>query len=220
MLPKFFTDVLHVTQIAELYEQRFLTPTNYIPLHWTNEGLKVNSTGAEFSDDSVDRAMVDQEVITRIPGIVRQARDKGQKHILVFVNSIADAEYLTTVVQSSAAVSSQTKKKEREELIEKFRAGEIQTVFNVGVLTTGFDFPELDTIIIGRPTMSLALYMQMIGRGIRLAPGKTHCSVVDMCGNYNRFGKIETIEYRQQPGGRLWELVNDGKVLSNVKLKP
>ena len=220
MRPAFFNKFLHVTQVKELYDQGFLCPVKYIPMAWDNGGLAVNTTGAEFSDESVERAMIDQEIMKKIPPIIQQSIDKGRKHRIVFVSSINDAEYLEGRVPDSAVVSSYTKKKEREEILGKFKAGEIKTVFNVGVLTIGFDFPALDTIIIARPTMSLALYMQMIGRGIRQSEGKEDCAVVDMCGNYNRFGEIEKIEYRQQEfGQQLWELVNDGKVLSNVKLK-
>jgi DNA repair protein RadD len=188
---------------------------------WRNDGLVVNTSGAEFTEESIERVLLEQEVIARIPGIVKESIEKGRKHRIVFVSSVADAEYLATIVPNSKAVSALTKPQERADILTRFKAGEIQTVFNVGVLTIGFDFPALDTIIIARPTMSLSLYMQMIGRGIRLSEGKVDCAVVDMCGNYNRFGEIETIEYKQLPyGQKLWVLMNKGQVLSNVKLKP
>ena len=61
---------------------------------------------------------------------------------------------------------------------------------NVGVLTTGFDFPNLDCIILSRPTKSLALYYQMVGRGVRPAPNKEKCDVFDLCGNWATFGNV------------------------------
>jgi DNA repair protein RadD len=87
----------------------------------------------------------------------------------------------------------------------------------VGVLTVGFDFPELDTIIIARPTLSLALYMQMIGRGIRKAEGKKDCAIVDLCGNYNRFGKIEDIKYVTDENDK-WVIKSGEKLLSGIPL--
>jgi len=70
----------------------------------------------------------------------------------------------------------------------------VNEVTNVGVLTTGFDFPELDHIVLGRPTMSLALYYQMVGRGVRISERKRYCLVTDLCGNINKFGKVEDYE--------------------------
>jgi len=61
-------------------------------------------------------------------------------------------------------------------------------------LTTGFDFPELDAIIMARPTNSLSLYYQIIGRGLRKAEGKENCLLIDLSGNVNKFGKIENFE--------------------------
>lgn len=67
-------------------------------------------------------------------------------------------------------------------------------VVNVGVLTTGFDFPALDCIILARPTKSLALYYQMVGRGVRPFPKKETCEVYDLCGNWGTFGNLMTYE--------------------------
>lgn len=214
--PHFFNKFLHVTQISELYDTGFLAPVRYIPMAWEAGQLKVNTTGAEFTDESIEDALVDQMVYQRLPGIIKQSVEKGRKYRLVFVKSVARAMQLTGVVPHSACVHAETKKKERDDILKKFKSGDIHTIFNVGVLTVGFDFPALDTIIIARPTMSLALYMQMIGRGIRPHVDKDNCAVVDMCGNINRFGEIEKIRY-EEIGGK-WCITSEGKVLSGVRL--
>lgn len=214
--PKFFNDFLHITQIHELYEQGFLSPIVYAEMVWDNGQLKVNSTGADYTEDSVDRAIKQQMVIERIPSLVLKALSKGRKHCLVFVKDIEQANELSRTVPKSASVSSETKPKDREKLLDDFKSGKIKVMFNVGVLTEGFDFPELDTIVIARPTMSLSLYMQMIGRGIRLHPDKKDCVVVDLCGNIERFGKIEDIKYVATPTG--YVLKSGEKVLSGVRM--
>lgn len=216
--PRFFNEFIHITQIKELSEQGFLAKIKYIKLSWDNGKLTLNTSGAEYSDDSVNWAIKEQLVIERIPELIQRSIAQGMKHRLVFVKSVADAEYLAQIVPDSACVSAQTKKKERDTIIKEFKSGKIKNIFNVGVLTVGFDFPALDTVIIARPTMSLALYMQMIGRGIRPAEGKTHCAVVDMCGNCDRFGAIEDLEYKRDYKGQ-WVLTNAGKILSGVKLE-
>lgn len=97
-----------------------------------------------------------------------------------------------------------------------FKSGKIKVVANCGVLTTGFDYPELDTIVLCRPTMSLALYYQMVGRVIRPYPGKEGW-VVDLCGNIKTFGKVEDLRIEQPERGK-WMVKTNGKQLTNVIL--
>lgn len=215
--PSFFNKFLHITQIKELYEQGFLSPIKYIEMEWDNGQLKYNSTGAEFSDTSMDMEIKRQRVYEKIPSLIQQSIDKGRKHRLVFVGSIAGAMSMAEKIPDSACIHSGTQKKEREKILKDFKSGKIKTVFNVGVLTVGFDFPELDTIIIARPTMSLTLYMQILGRGIRKHEKKTDCAVVDMCGNIKRFGKIEEIIYTKDHDGK-WIIRDDRKILSGVRI--
>ena len=84
-----------------------------------------------------------------------------RKGILVFTRFLKEAERLTMSIPGCAIVSGDTPKKEREHILEAFKAGEIPVVANVGVLTTGFDYPELDTVVMARPTMSLAMWYQI-----------------------------------------------------------
>ena len=87
-----------------------------------------------------------------------------RKGILVFTRFLKEAERLTMSIPGCVIVSGDTPKKERERILEMFKTGEIPVVANVGVLTTGFDYPELDTVVMARPTMSLAMYYQIVGR--------------------------------------------------------
>lgn len=221
--PRFFNEFLHIIQISEMYEMGYLCPVKWIQIDWNGYMLQKNSTGAEYSDRSIEKAMDQNQVIAKLPGIIKQALEKGRKHVLVFVKTITDAEYMTKIVPNSGYVHSKTTKRERIDMLNKFKAGEIKVMFNVGILTVGFDFPALDTIILGRPTMSLRLYMQMVGRGIRLHDGKENCAVVDMCGNYNRFGPIEDIKLVEEENAYTlkteWVLRNGDKVLTGVPLE-
>jgi DNA repair protein RadD len=216
-LPRFFNRFLHITQIKEMYEQGYLCPINYIEMQWDGSFLEFNSTGAEYSDDSMKKAIERNNIIGRIPNVVEQAIRKGQKSCLVFVRTVEEARSLSAITPFSSYVHALTPKKERVEIIKSFKNGSIKTLYNVAVLTEGFDYPELDTVIIARPTMSLALFVQMIGRGIRLADGKEKCAVVDMCGNLKKFGRIEElrIENDEIEG---WVLRNDKQILSGRRL--
>jgi len=217
-LPRFFNRFLHVTQISELYEQGFLCPIRYVPMTWDTGKLVVNTTGSEYTDKSIEDALKQQKINVQLPAIVKQSREKGRKHSIVFVFSVNDAIELAEKTPDSDYVSAYTELKDRERIIKDFKNGKIKTLYNVNVLTIGFDFTALDTIIIARPTMSLALYMQMIGRGIRPHPGKKDCVVVDMCGNIARFSEIENIKYLQDNNGK-WMIHDGKKVLSGVPIK-
>ena len=111
-------------------------------------------------------------------------------------------------------VSSNTPKQQREAILKAFKAKKINVVANVGVLTTGFDFPELATVVLARPTMSLALYYQMVGRAIRPYEGKTSW-IVDLCGNYKRFGRVEDLQVRETRPG-IYAVFSGYKQLTNV----
>ena len=128
------------------------------------------------------------------------------KHVLVFCANVEQARSLQSYVDGSAVVTAETSKKERERIIEEFRRGIIKTVFNVGVLTTGFDFPELDGIVLLRPTKSIGLYYQMLGRGVRKAEGKDHCKVIDLTGTVKFLGRIESIKLVRE---NMWELKSE-----------
>lgn len=216
-VPKFFNKFLYNVTARTLYEGGYLCPVNYLPLNFETSALQVNSTGAEYTDESIQRAIDRNKIIEKIPDILRQAFQKGQKSCLVFVRSVAEAKRLSEVVPFSDYIHAKSDKKERARTINAFKQGSIKTLFNVSVLTEGFDYPELDTIILARPTMSLTLYAQMIGRVMRVAEGKEKGSVVDMCGNIKRFGKVEELRIEDDPVHG-WVLRNDTKILSGRRL--
>ena len=88
-------------------------------------------------------------------------------------------------------------------------------VANASVLTTGFDYPELDTVVMARPTMSLAMYYQIVGREIRPHKDK-QAWFIDLCGNINRFGKVEDLRLIDENGRGKWAVFSNGKQLTNV----
>ena len=139
-----------------------------------------------------------------------------RKGILVFTRFLKEAKQLTWSIPGAAIVSGDTPKAERERILEAFKRGEIPVVANVGVLTTGFDYPELDTVVMARPTMSLALYYQIVGRCIRPHPSKESAWFVDLCGNIKRFGEVKDLRLENGGNGK-WAVYSNGKQLTNVR---
>lgn len=110
-------------------------------------------------------------------------------------------------------VSADTPSADRDRIVDRFRAGLIKCIVNCGVLTTGFDHPALEAVVVARPTRSLALYYQMGGRGFRIHPDKKNLMFIDLCGNIEQFGKFEDLELSQEGG---WHVRSQGRQLTNV----
>ena len=207
--PRIFSDVVYSVQVRDLLNRGFLSPLNYYQLPVVNTTkLVVNSNGSDYTDRSVRKHY--KEV-----NFSDELMIAGRTSILVFTRFIEEAEALAKALGNKAAVvTGETPANERERILRVFKSGGIKVVTNVGVLTTGFDFPELSTVVLARPTMSLALYYQMVGRAIRPSKGKIGW-VVDICGNYKRFGRVDNLEVRQRASG-IWAVFSGQKQLTNV----
>ena len=214
--PRIFNEMLYAVQVRTLLNRGYLAPMNYYQLNIVDTSrLKVNSTGADFTDASVRRYYREIKFNDSLENIIRRLLVAGRSSILVFTRFIDEANHIArTFSDCAAVVSSDTSKTDRENILRLFKNKQIKVVANVGVLTTGFDFPELATVVLARPTMSLALYYQMCGRAIRPFPGKVSW-VVDLCGNYKRFGRVDDLELRQTKPG-IWAVFSGAKQLTNV----
>lgn len=117
---------------------------------------------------------------------------------LVFCVTIRHAESVLESLLSrgisSAVITGKTPQAERDATIRSFQAGQIRSLVNVKVLTTGFDAPRVDCIVSLRPTLSAGLWVQICGRGMRPSPGKDNCLLLDYAGNIARHGPIDQIQ--------------------------
>jgi DNA repair protein RadD len=213
--PRVFRDVIYHVQNRDLFEAGFLAKLRYSsPVNFDRSRLKVNSTGADFDDQSVKNYYRDSKFPDMVVDVI--TREMGtRRNALVFTRFVEEAEYLVSRVPGTAIVTAETPKTERGKLISGFRSGQIKVICNVGILVLGFDYPELETIIIATPTMSLARYYQMVGRGIRPHPAKKYTEVVDMCGNLKLFGKVEDLRLVNGGNGK-WFISSNGRQLTNV----
>jgi len=210
---------IYQVQVKTLSEAGFLAKVNHYPVNVVDtKQLKINSTGADYTDLLVRKHYNDINFNQKLREIVLRLLKAGRKNILVFTRFIFEAQELSDYLGDIAeVVSSATPKKERKAILNNFKNGKIKVVSNVGILTMGFDFPKLETVVLARPTMSLTLYYQMVGRSIRPNPSKECSWVVDLCETYERFGKIEDLELRETKDN-LWALYSGGKQLTNVYL--
>lgn len=221
--PCVFSEVIYQVQISTLLDMGYLSKLNYYemnPLGWNELNLKVNTTGADYTDKSVvkeyERIDFYGFLVSIVQRLLNPKSGVKRKGILVFTRFLKEAERLTWSIPGTAIVSGETPKKERERILEAFKAGEIPVVANVGVLTTGFDYPELDTIVMARPTMSLSLWYQIVGRAIRPHPNKKAGWIVDLCGNIKRFGEVKDLCLVDGGNGK-WAVYSNNRQLTNVR---
>lgn len=223
--PRIFSDVLYYCQISDLLAKGYLANLHYYDCTAIDMSrVQSNSTGADFDDKSLKeeykRSGFYDKLTSTTMRVLRPKSGIPRNGVLTFTRYIEEAESLVGKLRSvginSDIVTGETPKKERESILTQFKAGRIKVVANVGTLTTGFDYPELDTVILGRPTKSLALYYQMVGRAIRPHDGKDGW-IVDLCGTYRRFGNVADLKIdREAPNSARWCVMSHGKQLTNV----
>ena len=204
----FFKFILHVSQIQDIVELGYWTPLEYQSYDFDTGALVYNSSGAEYTNDSIARSYENQNIGNKIVKKVAELQDR--KSILVAVPTIEQATELARKIPSAAVVHGGTPKDERRRIIEEFRNQQIRVIVQVNVLTVGFDYPELDCLITGRPTASISWWYQFVGRGTRIHENKRDCLVVDFVGSVEKFGKVEALYYKQD-GDENWELYGENK---------
>ncbi|MEZ9347347.1 DEAD/DEAH box helicase [Vibrio splendidus] len=185
--PRFFRDCIFELPIRYLLDEGFLTPARMIDapvLSYDFSQLKPASTG-RYKEAELD--MVIEQSKRATPQIVDQIIElaKDKLGIMVFAATVRHAQEILGLlpVGESSIVIGDTPTLERDQIISDFKERKIKFLVNVSVLTTGFDAPHVDLIAILRPTESISLYQQIVGRGLRLSPGKKECLVLDYAGN-------------------------------------
>ena len=212
----FFKEIIHVAQIKEMCELGFWSPLQYESYDFNTGELVYNSTGAEFTDDSIKRAYKNNDIGGKIVRRVAELTDR--KSILIAVPTIDEAMDLSGRIPMSAPMYSGMPDKERKQVIDDFKSGRLRVVVQVTILSVGFDHPELDCIITGRPTASLSWWYQFVGRVTRIHPDKSNGLVVDFVGSVPKFGKVEDLYFKYE--APLWKLYGEQqKLLTGIPLR-
>lgn len=219
--PRYFQKIVHVTQVKELIDNGFWSELKYEIWKFDTNALRLNNTGAEYTADSISQAIAKIGLNNTIYKRVLQLLNE-RKHILVAMDSVTSCNRISEFMNSkmgdiTAVVSNETSKKKREKIIEDFKSGKIRVVFNYSALSTGFDFPELDCVVLGRPTFSFPYFYQALGRAVRPHLSKEDALIVDCCENYSRFGRIEDLSIEEFPG-RGWCMFTGNKLISGVPM--
>lgn len=205
MKPFFWRRMLYVVNTDVLMFGGYLTPLEYIDVSlYDHDDLPTNKSMTDFDLEKVDDMIVDKygDIADYISVLPHQSK-------LVFCASVKQAEALQQLIKGSMVVTSNTTRKEREKAVSDLHSGRLRVLLNVGIYTVGFDYPELDCLIILRPTQSLRLHSQILGRASRIYPGKEKAYVYDLAGNIKKLGTLESIRVTKVEGK--WDVVSDTK---------
>jgi superfamily II DNA or RNA helicase len=174
--------------IPEMVQEGYLAPLTWKPVQVDLDLAEVATTRhsgeLDYAETTLARQLLGETITVWL--VAHTASLIEQRPTLVFVASVQHADYLSAAFRacgfSAAVVSGRTGRRQRDELFANWRRGSIQVVCNCALLTEGYDFPGIAALVIARPTLSPGFYMQMLGRGMRKAEGKTDCLVIDVLG--------------------------------------
>lgn len=214
-IPKLFTEVLYNIPISEMVENGFWKKLEYKSFNFKNKFLELNSNKSDYSDKSMRDWYIGNKIQEDIIKCINACLKNGKKSILVFLPSVQACLDLEKLVPNSKAVYGDMPKEDREIAVEGFLDGTFSVVFNMEVLTTGFDFLGLDCLILARPTNSLAKYYQMIGRITRLYD--VIGTIIDLVGLVEKFGRIEDLNVDNIEGYG-WGMFSKNILLTGVPM--
>lgn len=195
-----FDDILHVTQVSEMVDEGYWTDIHYEIPALDESMLVKNTTGTDYTMPSLRNYYYENSIERRIEKKTAELKNEGKKSILIFVPSIEDAEQLSSQIPDSSVIHSKMKAKERNQVVKDFKNLDLSVLINIDIAGLGFDHPQLDGIIMARPTGSFAVYYQQAARGVRPHAEKENCKIIDLAGNIRKFGKLENISFEQEEG--------------------
>lgn len=194
-----FDRMSYSAPLSRMFDDGFLTrpvtlPTSSVDL----SGVKV--TAGEYNKaEQQSKFLSYWATEQKTKEIVQTANDNNRKSIAVFCSGVAHAELvkheLVAMGEDAAVITGETLPLIRATQLDRFASGNLRWIVNVDCLTTGWDAPRTDCIVVARGTQSAGLFMQIVGRGTRLHNGKSECHIIDFGGNVERFGPIDSETY-------------------------
>ncbi|KAB8122439.1 DEAD/DEAH box helicase [Komagataeibacter medellinensis] len=194
---RLFHGVSYRIRMIELIERGYLCPVVSQPTGLRIDTDGVRKTAGDFNMGQLS-GRVDDVIEEAVDDFIQRGHDR--RTWMIFAPTIENAQHIRGAVESRgigcAIVTADTSSDERNAILSAMRAGTLRSAVSVGTLTTGIDVPPVDMVVALRPTLSSALVIQMIGRGMRLSPdtGKTDCLLCDYAGWLMKHGPVDLIE--------------------------
>jgi superfamily II DNA or RNA helicase len=187
-----FSSIVHVAQMRELIDLGYLVPSVvYAPSKPDLEGVHIRKGDYDAAElaGAVDRPKLVGDIVDHWMNLAQD------RQTIVFATSIAHSHHLVEEFRNRGVscehIDGETDKRVREAVLARLASGQTRVVSNVGVLTEGYDNPIVSCVVLARPTKSFGLYLQMAGRGLRPAPGKTDLLLLDHSGAVYEHGLVD-----------------------------
>ncbi len=200
--------VCYEVGVRELIAQGYLCPLVTKAGRRKADTSNLHIRGGEFIAGEVEALMDDDGLVhSACHEILEQTCDRHS--VLIFAASVKHALHVQRILEElghqCGFVCGETLPFERDKTLSDFKNGDLKYLVNVNVLTTGFDAPNIDCVVLLRPTNSPGLFYQSVGRGFRLHPDKTNCLVLDFGGNILRHGPVDALQIKDKTDGRSGE---------------
>lgn len=185
---KYYTKIIEPITLSELIEQKYLC--DYKGFQMQDNFDDIKKSKGEFDEADLFFHFDKPELYH---GVVEKWKEKSEnKKTIVFncniEHSNKTAQAFSDAGIESYSITSHTSSEERRNILSRFKNGEFLVLNNCGILTTGYDEPTIEVVIVNRATMSLPLWLQMCGRGSRILPNKNYFTVLDFGKNHDRHG--------------------------------
>ena len=194
------------SRLWDALDQGLLVPFQYFGVHDGTDLSQIDFRGGRYSIEALERVYTADEHRAKqvLRAVVGRVRDARQMKALGFCVSVKHAEFMAAYFRRKGlpalAVSGKTKQGDRESAVRRLQNGEVCALFTVDLFNEGVDIPKVDTVLFLRPTESATLYLQQLGRGLRLSEGKSCLTVLDFIGRANRRFRFDR-RYRALLGG-------------------
>lgn len=188
----------------EAIERGWLSPFHYYGVYDEVDYNQVSWLGTRYDEQE----LLAQQMQEHVAANIYQAWQKHKlTRTLAFCSSIAQANYLAEYFRKQGheviSLHSQTREMSRQEAIKRLEQRELEIIFTVDVFNEGVDIPSVDTLLFARPTESLTVFTQQVGRGLRLHDGKQVCHIIDLIGNYRKADlKLSLFQLHREDEGK------------------
>lgn len=212
-----FDKLVSSWSIAEFIKKGYLSVFDYVSIRRESEEqrlineLKKRGTDGDYQIKEMNEKLNRQTSIGRLYDAMKRYADgkKGIVYAISIEHARNIAEYYSRRGVKAVAIDSKTPQAARKAMVDDFKAGRIKVMVNVDVFSEGFDCPDVEFVQMARPTLSLAKYLQQVGRGLRMSEGKKACVIIDNVGLYRVFG-LPTREHD-------WQAMFEGRLAGKAE---
>lgn len=206
----FFTSLIFRRRIDELVNSGYICPVHAVTVDEAGvaDTSAVRATKKDFNAKDLEKVTAIQRLVENIVADWH-CKTSGKLPTVFYASSVAQGEIFEQLLAEQGfhypLITARTSKQDRVTILDDFDTGRLDGIVNVATLTTGWDAPRLACIVLARPTLSAALFMQIVGRGLRLHKGKTETLLLDYGQNLSRFGVIERVRPVMENRREFWD---------------